>query len=160
VRRDTGALDSRKAPFRETIAGIIGWLSSRVHELTDWNQCSLLTVEADRLPRWYRPGLLLIGDAAHGMSPVGGNGINYAVQDAAASANILSEPLKAGRVTTRHLSAVQRRPAWPTRITQAIVTEIQDRVLGPAIGAGGGAGIPLAAGAAPSCGYRSCSGSP
>jgi 2-polyprenyl-6-methoxyphenol hydroxylase-like FAD-dependent oxidoreductase len=109
------------------------WLSGRVDELQEWTQCSLLPVESDRLPRWYRAGLLLIGDVAHVMSPVGGNGINYAVQDAAAAANILSVPLKRRRIGTRDLAAVQRRREWPTRVTQAIVNFIQDRVLGPAL---------------------------
>ena len=131
--------------FRQTIAGIVPWLAGRVAELKEWKQCSLLAVESDRMPRWYRAGLLLIGDAAHVMSPVGGNGINYAVQDAAAAANILSSPLKAGRVTLRDVAAVQRRREWPTRITQAIVTQIQDRVLGPALS--GGTGVPLPPGA-------------
>jgi 2-polyprenyl-6-methoxyphenol hydroxylase-like FAD-dependent oxidoreductase len=119
--------------FREAIAATVPWLHERVHELQDWKQCSLLAVESDRLPRWYRPGLLLIGDAAHVMSPIGGNGINYAVQDAAAAANRLSQPLKTGRITVRDLAAVQRRREWPTRITQAAVTQIQDRVIRPAI---------------------------
>jgi 2-polyprenyl-6-methoxyphenol hydroxylase-like FAD-dependent oxidoreductase len=129
--------------FRETIAGIKPWLAGRIQELRDWKQCSLLAVESDRLPRWYRPGLLLIGDAAHVMSPIGGNGINYAVQDAAAAANILSTPLKTGRIRVRHLAAVQRRREWPTRVTQAIVTRIQDQVLGPAMRTSGGMGVPL-----------------
>jgi 2-polyprenyl-6-methoxyphenol hydroxylase-like FAD-dependent oxidoreductase len=128
--------------FRETIAAIKPWLAGRIHELRDWKECSLLAVESDRLPRWYRPGLLLIGDAAHVMSPIGGNGINYAVQDAAAAANILSTPLKTGRIRVRHLAAVQRRREWPTRVTQAIVTRIQDQVLGPAMRSGG-MGVPL-----------------
>jgi 2-polyprenyl-6-methoxyphenol hydroxylase-like FAD-dependent oxidoreductase len=129
--------------FRRTIAAIKPWLAGRVDELQDWKQCSLLAVESDRLPRWYRAGLLLIGDAAHVMSPIGGNGINYAVQDAAAAANILSEPLKNGRLSLRDLAAVQRRRDWPTRITQAIVTQIQDRVLGPAVSTTGGIAVPL-----------------
>jgi len=133
--------------FRNTIAEIMPWLRGRVDELREWKQCSLLAVESDRLPRWYRPGLLLIGDAAHVMSPVGGNGINYAVQDAAAAANILSGPLKAGRMSLRDLAAVQRRRDWPTRITQAIVNQIQNRVLGPAINTTSGMGVPLPPGA-------------
>lgn len=133
--------------FRDTIAEIMPWLRGRVDELRDWKQFSLLAVESDRLPRWYRPGLLLIGDAAHVMSPIGGNGINYAVQDAAAAANILSGPLKKGRLSLRDLAAVQRRREWPTRITQAIVNQIQDRVLGPAVHATSGMGVPLPPGA-------------
>jgi 2-polyprenyl-6-methoxyphenol hydroxylase-like FAD-dependent oxidoreductase len=129
--------------FRQTIGGIQPWLASRVDVLQDWKQCSLLAVESDRLPRWYRPGLLLIGDAAHVMSPIGGNGINYAVQDAAAAANILSRPLQSGRVTVRDLAAVQRRREWPTRITQAIVTQIQDRIVGPAVRNRGRTGVLL-----------------
>jgi 2-polyprenyl-6-methoxyphenol hydroxylase-like FAD-dependent oxidoreductase len=123
------------------------WLRGRVDELREWKQCSLLAVESDRLPRWYRRGLLLIGDAAHVMSPVGGNGINYAVQDAAAAANILSGPLKRGRMSLRDLAAVQRRRDWPTRLTQAIVTQIQDRVLGPALQSTAGTGVALPPGA-------------
>jgi 2-polyprenyl-6-methoxyphenol hydroxylase-like FAD-dependent oxidoreductase len=133
--------------FRDTIAGIMPLLRGRVDELQEWKQCSLLAVESDRLPRWYRPGLLLIGDAAHVMSPVGGNGINYAVQDAAAAANVLSRPLKAGRLSLRDLAAVQRRREWPTRITQAIVNQIQDRVLGPALHNTDRTSVPLPPGA-------------
>jgi len=131
--------------FRQTIAAIQPFVAGRVDALQDWKQCSLLAVESDRLPRWYRPGLLLIGDAAHVMSPIGGNGINYAVQDAAAAANILSGPLKRGRLSVRDLAAVQRRRDWPTRITQAIVTQIQNRILGPAITGGRKEPFPAAA---------------
>jgi 2-polyprenyl-6-methoxyphenol hydroxylase-like FAD-dependent oxidoreductase len=133
--------------FRHTIASIKPWLAPRVLELQDWKQCALLAVESDQLPRWYRAGLLLIGDAAHVMSPIGGNGINYAVQDAAAAANILSVPLATGRISVRDLAAVQRRRDWPTRITQAIVTQIQDRILRPAVSSGGGMAVPLLAAA-------------
>ena len=129
--------------FRQSIVGINAWLAGRVHTLQDWKQCSLLAVESDRMPCWYRPGLLLIGDAAHVMSPIGGNGINYAVQDAAAAANILSGPLAAGRMTVRGLAAVQRRRDWATRITQAIVNQMQDRVVGPAVSNTAQMGIPL-----------------
>jgi 2-polyprenyl-6-methoxyphenol hydroxylase-like FAD-dependent oxidoreductase len=122
-------------PFRAGIVATAPWLRGRIDELTEWTQCSLLSVESDRMPRWYRPGLLLIGDAAHVMSPIGGNGINYAVQDAAATVNILSGPLTTRRIGLHNLAAVQRRREWPTRITQAIVNLIQDRVLGPAIAA-------------------------
>jgi len=111
--------------LRASIAAVAPDLADRVGTLHDWKQLSLLSVEADRLPRWYRPGLLFIGDAAHVMSPVGGNGINYAVQDAAATANLLVEPLRAGTVALRELAAVQRRREWPVRITQAVVATIQ-----------------------------------
>jgi 2-polyprenyl-6-methoxyphenol hydroxylase-like FAD-dependent oxidoreductase len=117
--------------FRAAVVSGAPWLRGRIEELQAWTQCSLLSVESDLMKRWYRAGLLLIGDAAHVMSPVGGNGINYAVQDAATAANLLSGPLKARRMRLRDLAAVQRRREWPTRITQSIVNLIQDRVLGP-----------------------------
>lgn len=120
-------------PFRAAIGSTVPWLVGRNEELQDWSQFSLLSVESDRLPRWYRAGLLLIGDAAHVMSPVGGNGINYAVQDAAAAANLLSTPLKTRRIGVSDLAAVQRRRDWPTRITQAVVNQLQDRLIGPAL---------------------------
>src|SRR6266403_4698306 len=99
--------------FREEIAGLVPFLRDRVHELRDWKDLSLLTVVVDRLTRWYRPGLLCIGDAAHAMSPVGGVGINLALQDAVATANILSAPLAQGRLGERDLAKVQKRREWP-----------------------------------------------
>lgn len=99
-------------------------LDSRVRSV------KLLSVALDRLTRWYRPGLLCIGDAAHAMSPVGGVGINLAIQDAVAAANILAEPLRAGTVTLDHLARVQARRQWPTRATQALQRAIQNRVIG------------------------------
>src|SRR5213078_1516373 len=97
--------------------------------LQDWKQVSMLSVEANRLPRWYRPGLLLLADAAHVMSPARGNGINYAIMDAVAAANLLTTPLKAGFVTVADLARVQRRREWPTRVIQAMVNVFQDRRL-------------------------------
>jgi len=108
-------------------------LADRVELLTDWKQVSLLSVAADRLPLWYRPGLLLIGDAAHVMSPAGGNGINYAIHDAVTAANLLSGPLKAGNVSVADLARVQRRREWPTRIIQGIVNTMQEQILRPAL---------------------------
>ena len=93
-------------------------MADRVGYLKEWKQGSLLSVESDRLHRWYRPGLLLIGDAAHVVSPVGGVGINLAIHDAVVTANVLTEPLKAGRVRAQDLRAVQRRRQWPTRLIQ------------------------------------------
>jgi len=107
--------------LRHQIAATAPEFKERVAELQDWKQVSLLSIQADCLARWYKPGLLLIGDAAHVMSPVGGNGINYAIQDAVATANILSAPLKAGHVSVADLARVQRRREWPTQTIQAIV---------------------------------------
>jgi 2-polyprenyl-6-methoxyphenol hydroxylase-like FAD-dependent oxidoreductase len=104
--------------LRRSVAELAPELADRVGELKDWKQGSLLSVESDRLQRWYRPGLLLIGDAAHVASPVGGVGINLAIQDAVVAANVLAEPLKAGRLRSRHLKAVQRRREWPTRLVR------------------------------------------
>jgi len=107
--------------------------ADRVTEIKDWKQVSMLSVEANRLPRWYRPGLLLLGDAAHVMSPAGGNGINYAIMDAVAAANILTAPLQAGQVTVADLARVQRRRELPTRVIQAFVNFMQDRLLKAAL---------------------------
>ena len=120
--------------LRRSFAELIPEFADRVERLEDWKQVSLLSVESSRCPRWYRPGLLLIGDAAHVMSPVGGVGINYAIQDAVVAANVLAEPLKESQarlkdLDTRYLAAVQRRRELPTRFIQAIQTQIQRRVL-------------------------------
>ena len=115
--------------FRGVIAEMSPWLEDRVNELKGWSDVKLLTVAVDRLPRWHRPGLLCIGDAAHAMSPIGGVGINLAVQDAVAAANILAEPLRGGTLTDDHLARVQRRREWPTRVTQSIQLAIQNRVV-------------------------------
>jgi 2-polyprenyl-6-methoxyphenol hydroxylase-like FAD-dependent oxidoreductase len=104
--------------FRENIRRIAPYLGERVQELRDWNQISLLSVQINRLKRWHRPGLLCIGDASHAMSPAGGVGINLAIQDAVAAANILAGPLRQGRVTEALLASVQERRELPTRVTQ------------------------------------------
>src|SRR3989440_5202817 len=119
--------------LRQAIAETAPEFAGRVAELKDWKQVSMLSVEANRLPRWYRPGLLLLGDAAHVMSPAGGNGINYAVMDAVAAANILTAPLQAGRGTVADLARVQRRREWPTRVIQAIVNLMQNNLLKAAL---------------------------
>ena len=100
-------------------------------------QLHLLTVELDRLTRWHRPGLLAIGDAAHAMSPIGGIGINLAVQDAVAAANILAAPLAAGGNVDGLLARVQDRRLWPTRVIQAGQKAAQDRVIGRVLGSSG-----------------------
>ena len=115
--------------FQRSIAEIVPFLADRVAELRDWNDIKLLTVVVDRLRRWYRPGLLCIGDAAHAMSPIGGVGINLAVQDAVAAANILSGPLVRGACTEADLARVQKRRELPTRVIQRIQLLAQDLFL-------------------------------
>ncbi|HJT75605.1 MAG TPA: FAD-dependent oxidoreductase [Gemmataceae bacterium] len=115
--------------FRASIAAIAPFVADRVDELRSWDDIKLLTVVVDRLRTWYRPGLLCIGDAAHAMSPVGGVGINLAVQDAVAAANILAVPLREDRVTINDLRRVQRRRELPTRLTQRFQVFVQDRVI-------------------------------
>jgi 2-polyprenyl-6-methoxyphenol hydroxylase-like FAD-dependent oxidoreductase len=115
--------------FREDLVNLEPFLRDRIHELRDWSDVSLLTVKVDRLRQWSRPGLLCIGDAAHAMSPVGGVGINLAVQDAVAAANILAAKLASGRVTDDDLRAVQQRREFPTRATQWLQVLIQNAVI-------------------------------
>jgi 2-polyprenyl-6-methoxyphenol hydroxylase-like FAD-dependent oxidoreductase len=117
--------------FRRDIVELAPFVRDRVEELNDWDQIKLLAVAIDRLYKWYRPGLLCIGDAAHAMSPVGGVGINLAIQDAVAAANILAAPLRERRTGLDHLRAVQQRREWPTRVTQAIQVQVQNRILRP-----------------------------
>jgi 2-polyprenyl-6-methoxyphenol hydroxylase-like FAD-dependent oxidoreductase len=108
--------------FQRDIALIAPFLADRVCELKDWDQIKLLTVQINRLERWYQPGLLCIGDAAHAMSPAGGVGINLAVQDAVAAANLLAHPLRDGTVTEELLAQVQERREFPARVTQRLQT--------------------------------------
>jgi 2-polyprenyl-6-methoxyphenol hydroxylase-like FAD-dependent oxidoreductase len=115
--------------FRDAIAQIAPFLRDRVGEIRDWDDVKLLTVAVDHLRRWYRPGLLCIGDAAHAMSPIGGVGINLAIQDAVAAANLLASPLRDGTATTADLRKVQRRRELPTRLTQRLQLFVQDRVI-------------------------------
>ena len=115
--------------LRDDIAAVAPDLADRVGALQSWDDVKLLTVTVDRLREWYRPGLLCIGDAAHAMSPIGGVGINLAIQDAVAAANLLCEPLRNGAPTVRDLAAVQRRRMLPVRLTQAMQVFIQNRVI-------------------------------
>ncbi len=115
--------------FRDNVAKLAPFAAARVHELQGWEPIKLLTVQVDRLRQWYRPGLLCIGDAAHAMSPVGGVGINLAIQDAVASANVLAQPLRDGRVTAADLAKVQARRLWPTQLTQQAQLLVQNRVI-------------------------------
>ena len=115
--------------FRNSVAKLAPFAADRVHELRDWDAIKLLTVQVDRLRQWYKPGLLCIGDAAHAMSPVGGVGINLAIQDAVATANLLAQSLREGRTTETDLAKVQARRIWPTELTQRAQLLVQDRVI-------------------------------
>src|SRR5690242_10135836 len=119
--------------LRQDIAHLMPDFADRVDCIKEWKQVSVLSVESSRLRRWYRPGLLLIGDAAHVMSPVAGVGINYAIQDATVAANILADDLKAGKLSTRNLARVQRQREWPTRLIQGFQNIVQKQVLKKAL---------------------------
>ena len=131
--------------FRGEILRLAPFLRDRVDELKGWEDIKLLTVAVDRLERWWRPGLLCIGDCAHAMSPIGGVGINLAIQDAVAAANILAEPLARGSVATEHLEAVQRRRSFPTKATQRMQVLVQERILDRVIGTDKPMSAPFAA---------------
>jgi 2-polyprenyl-6-methoxyphenol hydroxylase-like FAD-dependent oxidoreductase len=122
------------AALRARFAEAVPELADRIETLRDWKQVALLSVESSRLPCWYRRGLLLIGDAAHVMSPVGGVGINYAIQDAVVAANVLAGPLKRGRLRLRDLAAVQRQRELPVRVIQALQAALQQTVLANVLG--------------------------
>jgi len=120
--------------FRATLVKLEPFLRDRVEELKSWDQIRLLTVTVDRLKCWHRPGLLCIGDSAHAMSPVGGVGINLAIQDAVAAANILSEALRGGdAIPESLLEKVQRRRMFPTRATQRMQVFAHERVIRPVL---------------------------
>jgi 2-polyprenyl-6-methoxyphenol hydroxylase-like FAD-dependent oxidoreductase len=120
--------------FRETMAKCAPFLRDRVDELKDWDQIKLLTVTVDRLKCWHRPGLLCIGDSAHAMSPVGGVGINLAIQDAVATANILGEALRGSDAVPESLLAkVQERRMFPTRATQRMQVFAHEKVIRPVL---------------------------
>lgn len=120
--------------FREEIVRLEPFLRDRVQELRNWDDVKLLTVAVERLRRWSRPGLLCIGDAAHAMSPIGGVGINLAIQDAVAAANILGPKMFRGTPAESDLQEVQRRRTFPTRATQRLQTVIQNKVIWPVLG--------------------------
>jgi 2-polyprenyl-6-methoxyphenol hydroxylase-like FAD-dependent oxidoreductase len=132
-----GSLDEVHAQglvhFRRRISAIAPFLSPDLETLTGWDDVKLLSVQINDLPQWSRPGLLCIGDAAHAMSPVGGVGINLAIQDAVATANLLAAPLRERRVTPADLAKVQRRRQWPARVTQRVQVAIQNAVLAPTL---------------------------
>ena len=128
--------------FRAAIVELAPFLQDRVGELRDWNDLKLLTVRVDRLRQWHRPGLVCIGDAAHSMSPVGGVGINLAIQDAVAAANILAGPLREGALRADDLAKIQRRRSFPTRLTQSVQVLIQKRIAGRGLGNPGPTRLP------------------
>jgi 2-polyprenyl-6-methoxyphenol hydroxylase-like FAD-dependent oxidoreductase len=130
--------------LQKNIVELIPWLGDRVASLSDWKQVTLLSVESSRMTQWYKDGLLLIGDAAHVMSPVGGVGINYAIQDAVATSNMLGPKLKSGTLATTDLAAVQRRRQLPVRIIQTFQGIIQSRVVSEALRPGQKFKMPLA----------------
>jgi 2-polyprenyl-6-methoxyphenol hydroxylase-like FAD-dependent oxidoreductase len=120
--------------FRETLASLAPYLADRLDELASWEDVKLLTVQVNRLRQWHRSGFLCIGDAAHAMSPIGGVGINLAIQDAVATANLLGQALKRGAPSERELQAVQRRRTFPTVMTQGLQVLVQNRVIGRVLG--------------------------
>ena len=132
-----GGIDRVKAngieAFRNRVVALSPFLADRVGELRSFDDVRLLSVMVNRLRQWWRPGLICIGDAAHAMSPIGGVGINIAVQDAVAAANRLAAPLKAGTMTSGHLQAIQARRDFPARMTQKIQLTMQNRIIGPAL---------------------------
>lgn len=121
------------------------WRERFARHISDWKQCPVLAVESSRLPVWHKPGLLFIGDAAHVMSPVGGVGINYAIQDAIETANQLSAKLKAGAVTAADLARVQKAREWPVKVIQGVQKAIQDRIIAAGLKEGAGFRMPLPA---------------
>jgi len=121
------------AAFRARVLSLSPFLRDRIDEIRSFDDVKLLTVAIDRLREWHKPGLICIGDAAHAMSPVGGVGINLAIQDAVAAANILAGPLRDGAVTRADLAAVQRRRAFPVRVIQRIQVLVQNQLLSPAL---------------------------
>ena len=130
------------AALHESLLGLSPWLGDRVKELVDWDQVKLLSVTVDRLREWAKPGLLCIGDAAHAMSPIGGVGINLAVQDAVAAARLLAAPLREHAVDLAALQRVQRRREWPMKVVQGMQLAMQDRVIRPILAASGPVRMP------------------
>ena len=138
-----GGLDAVRSAglpaFRATLERLVPWAADRSAEIASWDQVKLLTVQIDRLKKWWRPGLLCIGDAAHAMSPVGGVGINLAIQDAVAAGNILKKGL-----SNENLQKVQQRRLWPARVTQRLQILVQDRIITRVLGSTGPLQPPLA----------------
>jgi 2-polyprenyl-6-methoxyphenol hydroxylase-like FAD-dependent oxidoreductase len=129
------------AAFRGDIAAVAPFMRDRVGELKSWEDVKLLTVQVNRLRRWHKAGFLCIGDAAHAMSPIGGVGINLAIQDAVAAANALAMPLSRASVSDDDLASVQRRRDFPTRMTQRMQLFLQRNVIGRVLASGATPGI-------------------
>ncbi len=130
--------------FRARVAAVAPFLGAALPALAGWDDVKLLSVQISRMPRWYRSGLLCIGDAAHAMSPVGGVGINLAIQDAVAASNLLADALRERRLTVDDLAAVQKRREWPARVTQQAQIAVQNELLAPVLsGAPAPATLPL-----------------
>lgn len=123
--------------FKAGLAALLPVVADRVDEIGNWDDLKLLSVAVDRLERWWQRGLICIGDAAHAMSPIGGVGVNLAIQDAVATANRLAAPLREKRVTTEDLAAIEERRAFPTKATQALQVAIQNRVITPILAGSG-----------------------
>jgi 2-polyprenyl-6-methoxyphenol hydroxylase-like FAD-dependent oxidoreductase len=136
--------DAGLEAFQRDVGKLLPFAAERAQDIMDWNQVKLLTVQVNRLNTWWRNGFLCIGDAAHAMSPVGGVGINLAVQDAVAAGNILVKPLSENQLCEKHLAAVQKRREWPTKVTQRLQLAIQNSVIAPALIGKGEFNPPLA----------------
>lgn len=134
---EKGGLDRVRAGgldrFREEVAWLAQVPEERADQIASWDDVKLLSVKIDRLETWHRPGLLCIGDAAHAMSPMGGVGVNLAIQDAVAAANLLWRPLKAGTVSDADLAAVEKRRTFPTKATQHMQVVMQNRMVAPTL---------------------------
>jgi len=128
-----GGIETVKArgldAFRKSVVEMSPFLGDRIGELRSWDDVKLLSVSVDRLKKWWRPGFLCIGDAAHAMSPIGGVGINLAVQDAVAAANRLARPLKAGTMSDSDLQAIEDRRSFPVRFTQRLQLTVQNQLI-------------------------------
>jgi 2-polyprenyl-6-methoxyphenol hydroxylase-like FAD-dependent oxidoreductase len=137
-----GSVDRLKAQgigsLRNQISALAPFLADHVDDLQSFDDVKLLTVAVDRLPLWHKPGLLCIGDAAHAMSPIGGVGVNLAIQDAIAAANFLAGPLSGnGPLSDQLLAQVQKRREWPTKIIQALQVVVQNRLISRVLGGPG-----------------------
>jgi 2-polyprenyl-6-methoxyphenol hydroxylase-like FAD-dependent oxidoreductase len=140
---DARVREAGLAAFQDMVAALVPFDGQRAHAISSFDDVKLLSVQVDRLKTWWQPGFLCIGDAAHAMSPVGGVGVNLAVQDAVATANRLAAPLRESRLTDQDLAAVQTRREWPTEMTQRIQLFMQDTIISRALSADGPLTPPL-----------------